>query len=205
MADDEAAPPLVGPGRRSASGRAASRRSGARNGIRRQHRARNGIAGSTGLGAESAGSAGLGAKAKARDNAKRVLAPGTRGRGAALAGLHVYRETRRVSRDVRRLLTEAGVVEPKEPGYRQYCKEHDATEAQLRRRREASTAAVAPARFVVCVLAGTGEHADAALDATIANVRKQSWQHWKLVVCAGSGHVPRVRGDDVDGGSPTSR
>ncbi len=166
-----------------------------------------------------------GAKARAFGLAKRALPVGSRPRGAALAGLHTYREGRRVSQDVRQFLAESGVVAPHEPSYRAWYKRHEADEAQLKAQRDASIAASQPLRVLVCVLVQPDVHDEsealarpawrARLDrldrfdqptqrdlhgdiaATIDSVRAQSWQHWDVQVCVGAGEIPKVAGENV--------
>jgi hypothetical protein len=139
-----------------------------------------------------------GVKARARRIAKSKL-PASSRRGAAVrAALLAYRESRRVSREVRDLLAQTGVVTPKAPTYRNWCRRHDADTRQLVAQREASSAAAAPLRVTVCVLSGGDEEAQRALGDTIASVRAQSWQHWSLAVCACEASVPDVSNHGVE-------
>jgi GT2 family glycosyltransferase/glycosyltransferase involved in cell wall biosynthesis len=135
-------------------------------------------------------------KARVFATAKRVLPPGSRARNTARAGLLAYRESRRVSRDVRRVLTETGVVEAREPSYHHWYKQHDVDEKQLTAQREASRSATEPLHVLVCVLVGDDE-SRAGVKATIDSVRRHSWDHWSLVVCAGLDVAPFAPGDRV--------
>ena len=144
----------------------------------------------TATGAPIADSAGVVAevtsptpKARVFATAKRVLPPGSRARNTARAGLLAYRESRRVSRDVRRVLTATGVVEAREPSYHHWYKQHDVDEKQLTAQREASRSATEPLHVLVCVLVADDE-SRGGVKATVDSVRRQSWDHWTLVVCA---------------------
>lgn len=63
------------------------------------------------------------------------------------------------------------------PTYREWCKEHDATEGALAAQRELSRRAVSPVRFHVVVLDGTD-----GLARTLASLERQSWEHWEATV-----------------------
>jgi GT2 family glycosyltransferase/glycosyltransferase involved in cell wall biosynthesis/predicted SAM-dependent methyltransferase len=136
-----------------------------------------------------------GAKARAFGLAKKAMPSGSKARGAALAGLHTYRETRRVSREVRQFLAETGVTAPHEPTYHAWYRNHQPSEASLKAQRDVSAAAVQPLTVLVCVLVGpepapeeTDERPERIRDiqTTIDSVRAQTWQHWTLEVCVGA-------------------
>jgi O-antigen biosynthesis protein len=137
-----------------------------------------------------------GAKARLRRAAERRLPPGSRSRATARAGLLAYRESRRVSREVRTLLAESGAVGGLEPSYRSWYRHHDADEKQLVAQRAASRAATAPLRLLVCVLSN-GDESNPAIGETLTSVRAQSWAHWDVAVCARDGRNPSVSGERV--------
>ncbi|HZV25086.1 MAG TPA: glycosyltransferase, partial [Acidothermaceae bacterium] len=136
-----------------------------------------------------------GAKERAFDVVKRTLPAGSKSRNIVRGGLLAYRESRRVSRDVRALLAESGVVEPHEPTYHGWYRRNRATPAELKAQRDASLAASHPLRVLVVVFTGPEENGNAT--ATVESVRRQSWQHWQVEVCADAGHAPNISGDNV--------
>ena len=136
-----------------------------------------------------------GAKERAFDVVKRTLPAGSKSRNIVRGGLLAYRESRRVSRDVRALLAESGVVEPHEPTYLGWYRRNRATPAELRAQRDASIAASHPLSVLVVVFTGPEENGNAS--ATVESVRRQSWQHWKVEVCADAGHAPNITGDNI--------
>ena len=93
-----------------------------------------------------------------------------------------------MSRDVRALLAESGVIEPHEPTYSGWYRRNRATPAELKAQRDASLAASHPLRVLVVVFTGPEENGNA--NATVESVRRQSWQHWEVEVCADAGHAP---------------
>jgi glycosyltransferase involved in cell wall biosynthesis/GT2 family glycosyltransferase/predicted SAM-dependent methyltransferase len=150
-----------------------------------------------------------GAKARAFGLAKKALPAGSKSRGAALAGLHTYRETRRVSREVRQFLAETGIIAPHEPSYHAWYRNHRPSAGTLKAQRDASAAATQPLTVLVCVLVGP-DQADPAdrpermrdIQATIDSVRAQTWAHWQVEVCvgataAGVDAAPSLAGDRV--------
>jgi GT2 family glycosyltransferase/glycosyltransferase involved in cell wall biosynthesis len=139
-----------------------------------------------------------GVKARAIAAAKRAMPPGSRSRGAARAGLLAYRESRRVSRMVRRSLADSGVMEPVEPSYRAWCKQHDADQRQLLAQREASRAAAMPLQVLVCVQANGDPEGRRALDRTVKSLNAQSWEHWRAAICAREAEPPQVTGAGLD-------
>ncbi len=103
-----------------------------------------------------------GAKARAFDVVKRTLPPGSKSRNIVRGGLLAYRESRRVSRDVRALLAESGVVEPHEPTYYTWYRRHRATAAEHKAQRDASAAASQPLHVLVVVFTGPEENGNAS-------------------------------------------
>jgi glycosyltransferase involved in cell wall biosynthesis/GT2 family glycosyltransferase/predicted SAM-dependent methyltransferase len=136
-----------------------------------------------------------GAKERAFDVVKRRLPAGSKSRNIVRGGLLAYRESRRVSRDVRALLAESGVIEPHEPTYYGWYRRNRATPAELKAQRDASIAASHPLRVLVVVFTGPEENGNAI--ATVESVRRQSWQHWEVEVCADAGHAPDISGENV--------
>ncbi|HWF40775.1 MAG TPA: hypothetical protein VN683_01715, partial [Acidothermaceae bacterium] len=136
-----------------------------------------------------------GAKERAFDVVKRTLPAGSKSRNIVRGGLLAYRESRRVSRDVRALLAESGVVEPHEPTYYGWYRRNRVTPAEFKAQRDASLAASHPLRVLVVVFTGPEENGNAS--ATVESVRRQSWQHWEVEVCADAGHAPNISGDNV--------
>ncbi|HEY5200009.1 MAG TPA: hypothetical protein VIJ31_03795, partial [Acidothermaceae bacterium] len=136
-----------------------------------------------------------GAKERAFDVVKRTLPAGSKSRNIVRGGLLAYRESRRVSRDVRALLAESGVVEPHEPSYLGWYRRNRATPAELKAQRDASIAASHPLSVLVVVFTGPEENGNA--NATVESVRRQSWQHWEVEVCADAGHAPNITGDNI--------
>ena len=136
-----------------------------------------------------------GAKERAFDVVKRTLPAGSKSRNIVRGGLLAYRESRRVSRDVRALLAESGVVEPHEPTYLGWYRRNRATPAELKAQRDASIAASHPLSVLVVVFTGPEENGNAT--ATVESVRRQSWQHWQVEVCADAGHAPSISGENV--------
>ncbi|HTC70692.1 MAG TPA: glycosyltransferase [Acidothermaceae bacterium] len=136
-----------------------------------------------------------GAKARAFDVVKRTLPPGSKSRNIVRGGLLAYRESRRVSRDVRSLLAESGVIEPHEPTYYTWYRRHRALPAEHKAQRDASAAASQPLHILVIVFTGPEENGNAA--ATVESVRKQTWAHWDVEVCADAGHAPDIKGEHI--------
>ena len=136
-----------------------------------------------------------GAKERAFDLVKRRLPAGSRSRNIVRGGLLAYRESRRVSRDVRALLAESGVIEPHEPTYHGWYRRNRVTAAELKAQRDASISASHPLRVLVVVFTGPEENGNAS--ATVESVRRQSWQHWKVEVCADAGHAPKISGENI--------
>jgi glycosyltransferase involved in cell wall biosynthesis/predicted SAM-dependent methyltransferase len=139
-----------------------------------------------------------GAKARAVAAAKRAMPPGSRSRATARAGLVAYRESRRVSRAVRRSLADSGVIDLKEPSYRSWCKQHDADQRQLLAQRDASRAAAMPLQLLVCVLASGQAESRKVLARTLKCLDAQTWEHWRAAVCAPESQPPAVNAPKVD-------
>src|SRR5450631_1205367 len=136
-----------------------------------------------------------GAKERAFGVVKRRLPAGSKSRNVVRGGLLAYRESRRVSRDVRALLAESGVIEPHEPTYLTWYRRHRAPAAQLRAQRDASAAASQPLQVLVVVFTGPEDSGNA--NATVDSIREQTWQHWQVEVCADAGHAPAITGDHI--------
>jgi GT2 family glycosyltransferase/predicted SAM-dependent methyltransferase/glycosyltransferase involved in cell wall biosynthesis len=136
-----------------------------------------------------------GAKERAFGVVKRRLPAGSKSRNVVRGGLLAYRESRRVSRDVRALLAETGVIEPHEPTYLTWYRRHRASAAEVKAQRDASAAASQPLRVLVVVFVGPEESGNA--NATVDSIRAQTWQHWDIEVCVDAGHAPAITGDHI--------
>src|SRR5450432_857314 len=136
-----------------------------------------------------------GAKERAFGVVKQRLPAGSKSRNVVRGGLLAYRESRRVSRDVRALLAETGVIEPHEPTYLTWYRRHRASAAEVKAQRDASAAASQPLRVLVVVFVGPEESGNA--NATVDSIRAQTWQHWDVEICVDAGHAPDIAGEHV--------
>jgi GT2 family glycosyltransferase/predicted SAM-dependent methyltransferase/glycosyltransferase involved in cell wall biosynthesis len=128
-------------------------------------------------------------KQKVRALAERTMPTGSPRREVAKAALLTAKEGRRVRDNLKKIWNIPGVIEPGEPSYAAWRKQHDASKHGLSIQRDVSRAATHKVSTLVVIVASGAADAD-AVHRSMASVREQSWEHWKAAVATPSELVP---------------
>jgi GT2 family glycosyltransferase/predicted SAM-dependent methyltransferase/glycosyltransferase involved in cell wall biosynthesis len=136
----------------------------------------------------------LSPRQKVRAAAERAMPTGSPRREVAKAALLTAKEGRRVKGNLKKIWNIPGVLEPGEPSYGTWRKEHEASTAALAMQSDLSRTAKHKLSTLVIVLAsGSGDKDLVAR--SYASVREQSWTHFELATATPTELVPGTTSD----------